>query len=138
MESIRTTGIVHIKGKHYHNQVTDSGIKKILTSLSTIQPLKITNILLLKDFAIPVGKTAKQITFADVQSHIAKQSFVGNNGVVNADESRDFRSYISAEPPYELTIIGTIPEDRAIGEVYNAACLIVNGDDTLSTSTAVS
>lgn len=123
--------------KTYLNQVTYDGAKKLLTCMMDQGVSKITNIIFLNDFVMPDGFTEETLTFSEIEPYIALQAFVGNNKLINPDRTRDFRAYISAEPPYELTMIGYIPTDRAnIAPTFNAACLIMGGDEQQSATSA--
>lgn len=120
------------------NQVTDEGIIAILSALSAVQSIQITNMFLLNSFQIPQGVTSvSELSFDDIKDYIAPQAFVGNNGQINSDGSRDMRTYLSQDAPYEATFISTIPSDRANDNpVFNAAALVIGGDSAQSTSNA--
>lgn len=119
----------------FDNQVTDDGVKALLNALAATQSIKVTNIMLLNNFVLPAGKTAKTVTFADVQSFIGVQSTVGNNKFINPDNTMDMRVYVSLEEPFEMTCIATIPADKGnIDPTYNAAILVLQGDENQSVS----
>lgn len=121
----------------FENQVTNGGVQAILAALSTQSAplIAVTNIFFLTGFTVPDGKTLQTIEFSDIEPFIASQAFVGNNGRINSDNTRDMRTYISTEPPFELTCIATLPSDRGnVEPTINAVALILQGDTEQSTS----
>lgn len=130
--SIKST--VNSEGINYNGIVTEVGFKYLLSSFAELRSNKVTNILLLNNFSLPVGKQLKDLTFEDVKSFIAYQSFVGNSGVINEDGSQDMRVYLSTNGVYEMTMIATIPEEKGVGSNYNAAILLMGGNEQESVS----
>jgi hypothetical protein len=118
------------------NQVTNEGIIAVLSALSAVQSIQITNMFLLNGFQIPQGvSSVAELTFDDIKDFIAPQAFVGNNSQINSDGSRDMRTYLSQDAPYEATYISTIPSDRANeNPTFNASALVIGGDAAQSTS----
>lgn len=143
-ESFRVAGYVKVGNSEsdavnraaVSNQVSYDGIKSILAALADVKSVKITNMFLLSGFKLPEGITdIRELKFEDIKDYIAFQAFTGNNQQVNADGTVDMRVYTSNNPPYETSFICTIPVDKANQEnVFNACCLIVDGDEMQSVS----
>ena len=82
-------------------------------------------------------KTVSELTFDDIKDYIAFQGFTGNNSTINPDGSRDMRTYLSQDKPFESTLISTIPSQNTNDNpTFNAACLVIGGDAAQSTSTS--
>jgi hypothetical protein len=132
---IQVSGHLSVGGIQVHNQVTLEGAKAVLTGLSAVSSTRVTNLMLLNSFAMPEGKVAKDLTFADVKNYIAPGAFVGANTTINPDGSKDMRVYISTDSVAEMTTIGTIPADKGNDNpTFNAAILVMNGDINQSAS----
>lgn len=131
----KISGTLEIGDEVIENQVTKEGIKSIMGSLADNSICKITNMMLLNGFVVPAGKSLKDLTFNDVKNYIAYEGFVGNNNKRNEDLTIDMRVYISDTEPFELTSISTIPADKSNSyPFFNAAVLVVDGDENQSTS----
>ena len=123
-------GMVKVAGKTYHNQITNEGFISVIKSLAgtKLTSNKITNMVLLNEFVMPEGKTDKTLTFEDIKDYIAYQGFTGNGSV-------DVQTFTSTEEPFKLSLISTIPADRANSNPnFNAAALIMNGDPQMTSS----
>jgi hypothetical protein len=128
-------GYITIDGQHIKNQVTTAATKAVLDAIGSGTDIHVSNVVLLTGFALPSGKTLKDLVLADVLSYASHDCVVGNNGNTNPDGSRDMLITRTVDAPYLLQITSRIPANKGNATPYiNAAVLIINGDVTKSVS----
>lgn len=131
------SGIVTVSSLTVENQVTYEGAHAVLNAMAfTSDSPKVTNVMFLKDFVMPVGITDERLlTWAHVERFIAPEAYVGSYHLPS-DINPDMRVYVSTEDTVEMTTIATIPAERAISDpTFNAAVLVMSGNEQSTTST---
>ena len=135
ISNFKITGYITIDGKHIKNQVTTAATAAVLDAIGSGNGIEVSNVVLLTGFALPSGKTLKDLILSDVLPYASNDCVVGHNANINWDGTRDMLVTRTSNAPYLLQITSRIPANKGNATPYiNGAVLIVNGDITKSVS----